>query len=317
MIDRLVAPVPAGRLATVRALTVGYALVWVALRVGYWRDLSRLPRTQWRPVAFAEWVGPFGTTTVTVLAAVTFGAGAVALTGRTWAVAAPVFAAGFLALTTFGASWGAILHTEQLVALHLVVLAAGPSGREDDGSATAGWPLRVMAIVTVATYFVAGVAKFRFGGGLGWLDGDRLRLLVAHDNLRKRLLGDPYSPLAGSLVGHPRLFQLATVLTAVVELGAPLALWRPFRYAWVATAWTFHVGVLAVMAILFPYPLSGIAFASLLPVERLRLRLGARLRTVPRRAGRGRRRSASARPGAPPLPPQPAAPAPPGRTGSG
>jgi hypothetical protein len=36
-------------------------------------------------------------------------------------------------------------------------------------------------------------------------------------------------------------------------------------------AWSFHVGVAALMAITFPYPLVGIAFAPLLPVERLRL----------------------------------------------
>lgn len=32
--------------------------------------------------------------------------------------------------------------------------------------------------------------------------------------------------------------------------------------------WTSHVGVLALMAIGFPYQLAGIAFASLFPVER-------------------------------------------------
>ena len=44
---------------------------------------------------------------------------------------------------------------------------------------------------------------------------------------------------------------------------------RRLRHAWMAMAWTFHVGVLALMAVLFPYPLFGIAFASMLPVERL------------------------------------------------
>jgi hypothetical protein len=127
-----------------------------------------------------------------------------------------------------------------------------------------------MSTVTVLTYFVSGLAKFRFGGGLDWLDGERLLRLVAHDNLRKRLLGDPYSPFASHLVGHPALFQVAAIATAVVELGAPLALFvRRFRLPWIVAAWSFHLGVLVVMAIFFPYPLSGIAFASMLPVERL------------------------------------------------
>ena len=34
-------------------------------------------------------------------------------------------------------------------------------------------------------------------------------------------------------------------------------------------AWTFHLVVLLTMAVLFPYPLVGIAFASMLPMERL------------------------------------------------
>jgi hypothetical protein len=288
---RLTAPAPAGRLAAVRVLTVLYGLVWIAVRIDYWRDLAGLPRSQWKPVAFAEWIGPFGPTTVTLIAGATFAAGVVAITGRAWPVTGAAFALGFCVLTTLGASWGAVLHTEQLVCLHLLVLAAAPSGL--GRSAAAGWPLRVLSAVTVATYFVSGVAKFRFGGGLDWLDGERLLRLVAHDNLRKRLLGDAYSPIAATLVGHPALFQVAAVATLVVELGAPLALvLGRYRYAWVAAAWAFHAGVLAVMAILFPYPLVGIAFASMLPAERITPTL--------RRAARRLRSPASSRRAEPP-----------------
>jgi hypothetical protein len=93
---------------------------------------------------------------------------------------------------------------------------------------------------------------------------------VAHDNLRKRLLGDAWSPLSPFVVGHPAVFRFGAWLTVVVELGAPLALLgRRWAYAWIGVAWCFHVGVLAVMAVLFPYPLTGIAYASMLPVERL------------------------------------------------
>jgi hypothetical protein len=215
-----------------------------------------------------SWVGSQRTTVVTVVAMVTVVTGVAALGAVAWPVTAPLFAIGFLWLTSFGASWGQILHTEHLVVLHLLVLAAAPSGR--GGSATTGWPLKVMSVVTAATYFVAGVAKFRFGGGLDWLDGDGLLRLVAHDNLRKRLLGDAWSPISPFAVGHPLFFQFGAWLTVVVELGAPLALvGRRWAYTWVALAWTFHLMVLTIMAVLFPYPLCGVAFASLLPVERL------------------------------------------------
>ena len=263
----LMAPVPARRLEVVRILTVSYALVWIVVRTDHWRDLAGLPPGRWDPIGVGGWFGRPSAAAVTAVAALTFAAGVVGLTGRRWSVAGPLFAVGFLWLTTFGASWGQILHTEHLPALHLLVLAAGPSGRGE--SARVGWPLKVMTLVTVSTYVVAGVAKFRFGGGWSWLDGDRLLRLVAQDNLRKRLLGDSYSPIAEHVIGHPALFRLSVWLTLVVELGAPMALFgRRLRRTWMATAWTFHVGVLALMAVLFPYPLVGVAFASMLPVER-------------------------------------------------
>lgn len=266
----LTAPAPAGRLHAVRLLTVLYALVWIGIRLNHWRDLSQLPAGRWRPVGIAGWFGePLpSTAVVTVVAIATLAVGLAALFDIRWTLTGPLLAVGFLWLTTFGASWRQILHTEQLVALHLLVLAAAPSGRRS--SSTTGWPLKVLSAVTVATYFVAGVAKFRFGVGLDWLSGDGLLRLVAHDNLRKRLLGDAWSPIAPFAVGHPLIFQVGVWLTVVVEVGAPLALLgRRIGYAWIALAWSFHVGVLALMAVLFPYPLVGIAFASMLPVERL------------------------------------------------
>ena len=152
-------------------------------------------------------------------------AGVAALGAVAWQLSAPAFALGFLWLTSFGASWGQILHTEHLVALHLLVLAAAPSGR--GASATTGWPLKVMSAVTVATYFVAGVAKLRFGGGLDWLTGDGLLRLVAHDNLRKRLLGDAWSPIAPFAVVHPLLFQVRRLAHAGRRARRPAGAARP------------------------------------------------------------------------------------------
>jgi hypothetical protein len=42
-----------------------------------------------------------------------------------------------------------------------------------------------------------------------------------------------------------------------------------WRTEWVVAAWTSHLGVLALMAILFAYPLSGVAFAPFFRLERL------------------------------------------------
>jgi hypothetical protein len=188
---------------------------------------------------------------------------------------------------TYRNSWGQVFHTENILVLHVLVLAVAPAadalsldgrGREvpcDD--ARYGWPVRLMCIVTVLTYFIAGETKLRIAG-LDWVTSDSLRNYVAFDNLRKTELGDVHSPLGGWLVGHGWLFPPLAVLTLAIELGAPLALLggRVAR-AWAALAWAFHAGVVAVMAIVFPYPLLGIAFAPFFEVERLPVRLPARV----------------------------------------
>jgi hypothetical protein len=80
------------------------------------------------------------------------------------------------------------------------------------------------------------------------------------------------------LVPHAWFFTPLAFFTLAVELGAPLALHRRIARAWVCAAWLFHAGILALMAIVFPYPLAGVAFAPFFPLERIRLRRPARLR---------------------------------------
>src|ERR671910_506907 len=155
--------------------------------------------------------------------------------GWRYGAVGPLFAVAMLVLATLDSAWGQVFHTENLVVLHLLILAAGPAA-----------------------------------GGLDWLDGDTLRHLVANDNLRKALLGDSYSPIGTHMVGQAWLFPPLAVVTVAVELGAVLALrGGRWRTAWVAAAWLFHVGVLALMAIVFPYQLAGVAFAPFFRLERL------------------------------------------------
>ena len=216
----LMAPAPAGRLNAVR-LTIGYALVWIGVRTSHWFDLAGLPSARWEPVGIVNWIGTQSTATLTVIVVVTVVAGVAALGDVAWPLSAPLFAVGFL--------WLVVRRLVGADPAHRAPRRAPPSRprrapSRRGVSATTGWSLKVMSAVTVATYFVAGVAKLRFGGGLDWLDGDGLLRLVAHDNLRKRLLGDAWSPIAPFAVGHPIIFQLGAWITLVVELGAPLAL---------------------------------------------------------------------------------------------
>lgn len=273
------APAPAARLALFRIAVGLYAAGWTLARLPAHLDLAERPAGRWAPVGPWSLLDAPPADAVVVLLALLAPLAGIALAAGWWhRVVAPAAAACLLAVTALASSYGQVFHTENLLVLHLLVLAMAPAadalvpGRRgwapDAVGERWGWPLRLASVLVVATYVLAGLAKLRIGGA-GWLDGDVLRNLVAHDNLRKAVLGDAHSPLGTALVGHAWAFAPMAWATVVVELGAPVALLGGrWRTAWVAAAWAFHLGVLALMAILFPYQLLGIAYLPFLPLER-------------------------------------------------
>lgn len=265
----------AARLATLRVAVTGYALVYLAVRAPHLWDVAALAETapgRWAPVGpLTAWAEPWAPAAVRVLLVATILGAAVATAGRAWSVSAPATAVGALLLLSYRSSWGQIFHTENLLVLHLLVLAAvavvdgGTSARR-----TRDLGPQAAAVVVVVAYVLAGWAKLRIGGW-DWASGDALRHHVAHDNLRKVLVGDWWSPLGGWAVAHGWVFRPMAVLTLVVELTAPVALLGGrLRLVWVGAAWLFHVGVLALMAILFPYQLFGVAYVAILVAVPLR-----------------------------------------------
>jgi hypothetical protein len=281
LVGWLLAPAPAARLAVLRILVGGYATVWATVRLPAHLDHADQVADRWQPVGVLAPLGtPLPDGVIVALAVAAPLLGLLFVVGWRYRVVGPLFATAMLALATLDSAWGQVFHTENLVVLHLLILAVTPAadtlavGRRSPPLDTAdgryGWPVRLAAVLVVLAYVLAGIAKLRIGG-LDWLDGDTLRHLVAHDNLRKALLGDTYSPIGTRLVGQAWLFPPLAVLALTVELGAWIALSTqgPWRTAWVVAAWLFHVGVLALMAILFPYQLSGVAFAPFFHLERL------------------------------------------------
>jgi hypothetical protein len=124
-------------------------------------------------------------------------------------------------------------------------------------------------VLTTATYLLAGIAKLRIAG-TDWIDGELLRNQIAVDNLRKALFGDSIAPLAHLFLEHPDPLIVFSVLTLVLELGAPLALLgRRVGTVWAITAWAFHLGVVLLMNIWFPYPLLGFAFLPFVRAEKI------------------------------------------------
>lgn len=296
--------VPAERLALTRVLVGAFASIYLLAST---RDLLSAidfsPR-QLVPVGLTSWLSaPLPPLLVVASVVLVVTTGLLFTVGLAFTYSAPLFALSLLWVTTYRSSWGMIFHTDNLLTLHVLLLALSPAAdvwsldarrRLRQGSALPhepdaryGWALRAMSVVTVMTYALAGVAKLKLAGST-WFDGELLRAQIAYDNLRKIELGTRVSPLGPWLVRHHGVFRALALSTLLVELGAPLALVRPrIAAAWAALAWGFHVSVLLMMSIAFPYQLCGVAYASLFPVERAwawgRAMTRARL---PRAAGR-------------------------------
>jgi hypothetical protein len=276
-------PAPGTRLAALRILVGGFALVYLVIRAPHLASFTDFHDSQFAPVGIVGLLldSPLPDSAVRLAVAFAAAAGLAFVAGWKFRISGPLFALSLLWVLTYRNSWGQVFHTENILVLHVIVLALSPAadalsadarGRDvppDD--ARYGWPVRLMCVATVLTYFIAGQTKLRIAG-LDWLTSDTLRNYIAYDNLRKIELGDVHSPLGAELVSHGWLFPPLAAATLAVELGAPLALLshRIARW-WALAAWVFHVGVFAVMWIVFPYPLLGVAFAPFFAVERIRV----------------------------------------------
>ena len=290
---RYFAPEVPERIAALRVLVGLFGTIFLVIRTGYLFDVARLPAARFDavgPLAFLDRPLPVWVVHAGVYVAIA--AGVAVVLGWRYRVTGPVFAVLLLLATTYDNSWQHLAHAENLFTLHALVLGFAPAAdawsldarrrRAAGHPATVpspghGWPVRLLSILTACTYVLAGWAKLR-NGGFDWITGDVLRHQIAHDNVRKAVLGAPYSPIGGRLARYAWVFPPMALASVVVELGAPFALWGGrVRRWWVGAAWLFHLGVLVLMAILFAYPLSGVAYASFLrPDEWWNRRVAAR-----------------------------------------
>lgn len=266
------APAPAKKLAALRIAVGAFALLYTILRLPELAAVAQLPAASFQPVGLARLLpGPLPAPAVLAIAIAACVLLAAFTAGLAYRVTAPLAALALLWTFTMRSSWGQLFHTEDLLVLHVIALACAPaadawalSRPRAPAEAGYGWPIRLLAVLTCATYLVAGIAKLRLAG-LDWLSGDQLRDQIAVDNLRKVLLGDGSAPLAAPLLGHPRLLAAGAVIALTVELTAPLALLGgKIARAWAVSAWLFHVAVVLAMWVVFPYPLLGVPFLPLI-----------------------------------------------------
>ena len=276
------APAPAKRLGLLRILAGGFAVGYVIVRSPHLAGFADFDSSRFQPVGVVGVLldAPMAAWLLRASVVATIVAGVGFVTGWRFRFTGPLFAMLLLWVTSYNNSWGKILHTENLMVLQVLILGftasssaysldARRSRSHPQSHERYGWPIKLMMLVTVLAYFVSGWAKIR-SGGFNWVTDDVLRNQIALDNLRKIQLGDFHSPVGGWLVRFGWVFPPIAVTSLVVELGAPLALTRK----WVgqlraASAWVFHIGILALMAIAFPYQLLGIGFAPFFPVERV------------------------------------------------
>jgi hypothetical protein len=285
---------PAERLAALRILAGAFAGIYVLARLpGFLSPLAQNARS-FAPVGAAHLLSaPMPAWALYALLALTLASSVSFVLGWRFRATGPLFAASLLLLTSYRNSFGMIFHTENLFVLHVAVLAFTDSAAAWSFDARQraepplpdrrfGWAIVLLSTVTVVGYLLAGVAKLRVTGA-SWAVGEVLRNHIAHDNLRKLLLGDGYSPIGGWLLRFPWLFPPFAAVSLALELFAPLALLgRRIGKAFAYAAFSFHLGVLLLMWILFPYPLSTIAFLSFFEPERGLLWLRSRVARAPR-----------------------------------
>ena len=273
------APAPAERLATLRVLVGLFSVVYLAIRAPYFVRLFDQSPDRFAPIGLVSiFDGPLSPPVGHAVFAATFVAAVLFTLGVRHRVVGPVFAVLLTFLLTYRSSFGMIFHTENLLVVHAWILgvtdagaalAVGRRAAPPKADGRFGWPVRLMMGVTVAAYFVAGLAKVN-NAGWAWVSGEVLMGHVAFDSLRKLQVGSLASPIGAVLLRAPWIFGPLAVASLVLELGAPVFLLTGgLRRAWAIGVWCFHVGVLLIMFIFFPYPISGVGLACFFRVEKL------------------------------------------------
>ena len=120
---------------------------------------------------------PLPASLVRALVLLAFASEVAFLLGWRYRLSGLLFALLLLWVTTYRNSWGQIFHTEGLLVLHVLVLALAPAADVRSLDARAGrtvsapapdprygWPVRLMALITVLAYVIAGEAKLMQAG---------------------------------------------------------------------------------------------------------------------------------------------------------
>ncbi|WP_328461390.1 MFS transporter permease [Actinoplanes sp. NBC_00393] len=272
----LTEPVPKGRIASFRTLVYLFVALDLVVFTPWVRSHANTPGDLYEPLFIGRLLplptpGPL---LVNGIFWALIGLSLAAASGRAprllgWPVFLLYFEWMIIAM-----SYGKVDHDRVGLLVALAVLPTVGRARHGDRTLTeaGGWALRVTQIAVICTYFLAAIAKLRFGG-LEWVTSG----VLAQAIIRRG------TELADLIAGVPYLLILAQCGIIAFELLSPLIFVVPPRWrGWVvAFFYSFHVITFSTITISFAPHL--VAMASFLPLEKLRLR--RTVETMPERTG--------------------------------
>jgi vitamin K-dependent gamma-carboxylase-like protein len=256
-------PLPRARVARLRAAVYLFVFVDVFVLRPWVGDNGLVSTDLYHPLMLGRWFPapvPTPLTVAFVKYSLLISAG-VALSGRWPRLAGGAVFFLYMEWMLIAFSYGKVDHDRFAFLVALAVLPfVGPASWKDERTdEISGWAIRCIQTAVVATYFLAAIAKMRYGG-IDWVNGATLTRAILR---RGTFLTDPFQDDWAVL----RMAQYGILL---FELGSPLMLLRSIvGRVYLAIAFIFHLLIFATITIMFwPHV---VCLLSFLPLERARL----------------------------------------------
>ena len=260
----LVPSLPPARVAVLRVVVYLFTIVhihWIANDPLAHGDV---PAMLYQPTLLRAWLHLPAPTPVYVhvLEVVLVASALVAATGRLPRLSGGVCLLAFLDWQTNNFGYGKVDHDSFALLVALAVLPTVGTVRWHDREPDerAGWAVRMIQLAVVASYFLAALAKLRFGGLL-WANGAVFTWAFSRRG----------TPLATAIASVPGLLHVGQWTLLLAELCSPVMLWLRGRWIWVAVMFWVGFHLVTYLAIGIHFLALAVCLLAFLPLERLLL----------------------------------------------